>query len=130
MFRFDKPTRILAMEIFKHKGRICVVIRMKGIENISREFWEGGVISDSDYCNGYVQTLDKNYGKDYEEFENKIKTDMLTYSGDLSGFFDGIWFLGFDSAHVWNEKNPKTKTFEYVKEKTKKLCEEMVKKGI
>ena len=129
MFKFDKPIRIKAIEVFKHKGRICVVIQMQGIVNPARTFWEGSS-SAADYCNGYVETLPKNYGEDYEKFEKKIRTDMLTYSGDLNGLFDGIWFFGFDSAHAWNDENPETKTFEYVKEKTKKLCEEMVRKRI
>ena len=118
MLKIKKGFRIKAIEIFKHKGRICVVLQMKGFGRIS------------DYCNGYVETDPKNYGKSEDLFIDKIKTEELTYSGDLNGLFDGIWFLGFDSAHHRNEINPETKTFTFVKNKTKKLCEEMIKKGI
>jgi len=104
------------MEIFKHKGRICVVMEYVSF---------GG-----SYCNGYVQTLAKNYGKDYNKFVSRIETDELTYAGNLGGLFDGIWFFGFDSAHLWNDEVPESKTFESVKERTKKLAEEMVAKRI
>jgi hypothetical protein len=130
MIEFEPKMRWKAMEIFVHKGRICVVVKMKGIENSAREFWEGKPISDSDYCNGYVQTLPKNQGKDYESFVSMIKTDELTYAGDLNGLFKGLWFFGFDSAHVWNDNHPESKTFESVKKRTIKLCEEMVRKKI
>ena len=113
MIEFNPEMRWKAMEIFVHKGRICVVVNM-----------------DNSYHNGYIQVLPKNQGKDYERFVKKIKTDELTYSGDLHGLFNGIWFFGFDSAHSWNDMHPETKSFESVKERTIKLCEEMVRKKI
>jgi hypothetical protein len=113
MLRFEPEMRIKAMEVFVHKGRICVVVNM-----------------DDKYHNGYVQVLPKNKGKDYEEFVDKIETVELTYSGDLKGLFDGVWFFGFDTAHFWNDLHPETKTFEWVKKQTIKLCEEMKRKRI
>jgi hypothetical protein len=81
------------------------------------------------FHNGYVEISKKNIGKDYMDFIDKIETDGLTFSGHLEDFGD-VWFLGFDSAHAWNDEQPESKTFAVVKEKTIKLCEEMLRKKI
>jgi len=110
-----KPDGLKRIEIFRHKKRICVVRELTRCD-------------DSTYCCGYVETLPRNKGKSYTQFVDKIETDELTYSGNLFGLFDGVWFFGFDSAHVWNDE--KSRSFKSVKKRTKKLCEEMVKKRI
>ena len=120
--------RGIIKEIFVYKNRICVVVQMSFRENLSRTFLEGTTYL-SDYCNGYVQSSKKNYGKDYDKFISRIETDELTYSDVLPPFKD-IWFFGFDSAHYWNEQRPESKTFEEVRKRTIQLCEEMVKKRI
>ena len=130
VLKINKNIRIKAIEIFKHKKRICVVLQLSFFENTLREFLEGPILSKEDYCTGYVEVLHKNYGKSYMDFLDKIKTEELTYSGDLGGLFDGVWFFGFDTAHSYNDMYPETKTFEYVKKRTIELCEEMIKKKI
>jgi len=118
----EMPKEIGRIRIFKHKGRICVVIEMLWMASLKV----------SPYCNGYVEVSAKNKGKNYDNFIDRIETDELTFSGDLSRFNLGkkLWFFGFDSAHFWNDAQPESKTFKSVKARTSKLCEEMVKKGI
>jgi len=121
--------RGIVREIFIRKGRLCVIIEMVWECNPARTFMEGAM-SSRNYHNGYVQTLNKNKNKGYDRFIDKIKTDELTFSGELIGFSKDISFFGFDSAHVWNDHVPKSKTFEEVKKRTIKMCDEMVRKGI
>ena len=112
-------------EIFKHRSRICVVVEITKKYNINP------------YCNGYVSTQNQHKGRNYDDFINRINCEELTYSGDLSHLklkhvlmTKNMWFLGFDSMHFWNIKNPVTQTFEKVKERTIKLADEMIQKGI
>jgi hypothetical protein len=128
-----KP-RFEVKEVFTHKKRLCVVLLMRWQENWARTLWDGA-IGGQDYCNGYVQVLEKNKGKHYDDFADKIKTDELTFSGDLDNIEQqqvpkGTWFLGFDSAHAWNDMQPESKTFESVKQRTMKLADEMVRRRI
>ena len=110
------------VDVFKHKTRLCVVVQMH-------------MMSMADFCTGYVQTLKKNYGRSYNDFISEIDADELTYGGELSHLKDeripnGLWFFGFDSAHIWNDENPETKTYASVKERTIKMADEMIKKRI
>ena len=107
--------RFKLIEQFEHKGRTCVVIRSDILETSH---------------NGYIQTKDNKH-VDYDDYISKIETDELTYSGDLSHF--GIkdkFFVGFDSSHYWNTRATGSQTFESVKDRTIKICEEMVTQGI
>lgn len=106
-------------EIFKHKGRTCVII----------EIHMGPV---GNWHNGYVETIKKIVNKRYAE---NIDTDDVTFSGSLYDIskkngLKGKKFLGFDSGHYWNIKNQKSQTFREVKERTIRLCEKMIIKGI
>lgn len=116
-------------DVFKHKGKICVVIKAV------RGFTIGT------YHNGYVAVQQINIEKSYTEFM-EIDTVQLTFSGTLDHFKDrmndiskfvlpkGIWFLGFDTVHAWNDEEPESKTRESVIEITKKLADEMLKRGV
>lgn len=113
---------IIVKDVFKVGRRTCVVV-----ERIMPCLLP--------FHNGYVEVLKKNYGKSYWDFIEKIETEELTYSGDLSHLNDpripkGKWFFGFDSAHYWNDLHPESKTFENVKERTIQLAKEMIKKRI
>ena len=61
-----KADNAVLREIFRHRGRLCVVIEMGARKNLARTFLEG-TLSTAPYCNGYVEVLKKNYGKDYDD---------------------------------------------------------------
>ena len=100
------------VEIFQVKTRLCLVIKRRLLDEI--------------YHNGYVQTQKKHYGIDYEKFINRVDTDELTFSD----YIGDEYFFGFDSAHAWNDHEPISKTQKFVKNKTKELALEMIKRGI
>jgi hypothetical protein len=105
-------------DIFIHKNRLCMIIKMSG-KNIISDLYP--------YHNGYVQVSKKNINKSYDKFVGKIRADELTFGGTFT-FISGIYFFGFDSAHSWN--NPNNNNFESVKKRTIALCNEMVRKRI
>ena len=117
--------QITVVRVFDYKGRTCVVI---GI-------WLNFI---GNYHCGYVEVLPKNKGKKYEEGKfDKITAEEITYSGSLDHInspellgIKGKYFVGFDTAHYWNDLHPETKTFKSVFGRTKKLCDEMIKNGI
>ncbi len=108
-------------DVFKHRGRACVVVRM-------------GLRGMGEYHNGYVSVAPRHRGKHYNDFISRIKTDELTFGGGLSHLEDKripkAYFLRFDSMHYWNDKNPISKTFGMVRKRTIELANEMVDKGI
>ena len=133
----EENSRLERFHVFKHRGRICLVIELKDFSNIARELIEGERIPSGTYCCGYVEVSAKNKGKSYNEFIGRIDTDELTFSGNFKKLIEekmdvdeDIWFFGFDSAHYWNNNKPDSKTFTFVKGKTIELCNEMIKKGI
>jgi len=96
------------------------------------------------YHNGYVRIADSAESIDqlYSEFFNSevevtydriisdVKTVELTYSGTrVKELPEGYW-IGFDTAHIWNDQNPETKTHRAVREKTFKLIEELKDKEL
>lgn len=126
-------------ESFEHEGGTCVIVSSTPGNKLEVAFKK--VINDRSvftgkFHNGYVQTLDKNKGEGYDQFNhntpNRITTVELTYAGPLDyyGFPEDMWFLGFDTDHLYNVENPHTQTLGSVKDKTKELCEEMVEKEI
>ena len=109
-------------EVFKHRGRTCVVIEMS-------------LMGVGSYHNGYVSVAPRNKRKSYNDFIERIETDELTFSGNMNYVEDkripkDKFFLGFDSAHYWNDEKPESKTFKSVKKRTMELADEMVRKGI
>lgn len=104
-------------EVFKHKGKICVIVEMNMVLPIGQ------------YHNGYVE-IKKH--KHYDELIDKINADELTFSGELDYLnkeLKGKWFLGFDSVHGWNMQQPESQTFDSVKKRTIQLAEELIKLG-
>ncbi|KKL78043.1 hypothetical protein LCGC14_2028770 [marine sediment metagenome] len=108
------------VEVFKHRRRTCVVVRVNlmGI----------GV-----FHNGYAQVQPRHKGIDYNDLLDRITTDELTFSGELT--FDhadiaGRGFVGFDTAHHHNRLYPETTTQERVRAKTVSLCNELIEKNI
>jgi len=72
---------------------------------------------------------------DYQDLQSRIDTVALTFSdtfrhSELDKEWGDHWYVGFDTAHIWNDENPETKTKDAVIEKAKQLCDEMVRKGI
>lgn len=114
----NRERDVIVREIFFHKHRLCMVIEMR---------WECKSIGT--YCNGYVQTLPKNKDKSHDNFNRRVNADELTFDGTFHWMPD-IHFFGFDSGHSWNDNHPESKIFGEVKERTIKLCDEMVRKGI
>jgi hypothetical protein len=110
--------RSFVREIFMHKNRLCMVMEMR---------WES--ISIGTYCNGYVQMLPSSKDLLYGKLTDRIKSGEITFGGTFP-WLPNIKFLGFDTAHIWNDEHPETKTFENVKERTILLCGEMVRKRI
>ena len=102
------------VEEFNYKGKKCVIVRCSG-------FGQGP------YHNGYIQTKN-NTQLDYDDFNSEIESDELTFNGELKRFNVPGWFLGFDSAHVWN--TPLTSSHHSVKERTIQIADEMIKLGI
>lgn len=117
---------------FKHKGRRCVVIEIDrgGNANLAREFLEGpGSSAFKPYCNGYVQLKEDEFKDHYNDYD--ISSEELTYQGDLKfkglDASDGEIYVGFDTAHAWNEQQPESKTAEAVAEVCKKIVNEFEK---
>lgn len=100
-----------------YKGRRYVVIQIEGNPYFSS------------YCNGYVELHEDEILKDYNNYD--IKSDEITFHGELCELkgFDpkNMFFIGFDSAHFWNDENPESKTPEYVEKTCKKIIDEVLK---
>lgn len=102
------------VEVFDYKGHKCVV---KKIEK-----------RDDEYHCGYVQVGKGGSPYRHTDFVTDIDVAELTYSGvldDVEGYF-----FGFDTDHLWNDKNPETKTKGSVKNRLKDLVEEFKEKDI
>jgi hypothetical protein len=118
------------VDVFKHRGRTCVIVSIE---------WNPNILARTkcitNYHNGYVSVAPRHKGLDYVEVAKRIEADELTYAGTLDTLDDDrisktMWFLGFDSAHFWNDLKPKSKTFESVRKRTIKIADEMIRKGI
>lgn len=114
---------------FRYKGRRCVVIkidRSKAMKDLPESLKK----SFKPYCNGYVELKPNEVKEDYDNYH--IEADEITYQGDLKfaqglDASDGKTYVGFDSAHYWNDEQPKSKTAEYVAETCKKIVDELNK---
>ena len=132
------------VDVFTHEGRICAIVKVTVPELSKKDKYPL-----SDWHNGYVQVLPHNIGKDYNNLSINIidrafghekddiyqLTQELTFGGDLDYYNDeripkGTYFFGFDTAHVWNDEKPESKTYESVKEATIKLAAEFRVKNI
>ena len=104
------------VEIFKHRRRICVVIAASLSKSMN-------------FHNGYVSMLSKNSGRDYSEFYGKNLPEEPTFSGDLDFYRKseiplGTWFMGFDTAHIWDTST--TQSLDAVIQRTKDLADVMI----
>lgn len=93
--------------------------------------------------NGYVKIADSKekidvktanvFGKEldvtYDKLNTVIETVELTFCGEMSNGPDGYW-IGFDTLHIWNEKNPETKSHKSVRRKTFELIDELDSKNV
>lgn len=118
---------------FRYKGRRCVVIEM--FLDLPKIHFNGGVHyrGINPYCNGYVEVKDKEAvvneltKKNNNGYLEMINSAEITYEGDLSNLdlSDGCFYIGFDSAHAWNDAKPESKTAEYVEGTCKKIVDEL-----
>ena len=115
------------VETFRYRRRLCVIVK---VVNVDARIAPNGFVH-----NGYVSATLKNRGKHFGFFVNRIRTEELTWGGELnhlpkSGIPRGIWFLGFDTLHIHNSEHPSTQSYSHVKRQTKKLADEMIRKRI
>lgn len=94
-------------------GRRCIVVKIKRILT-------------SEYHNGYIRVSEEEYKKIVEEHDYDLPEEV-TYHGDLRHISrqDGYKYIGFDSAHYYNQENPDTQTEEYVMERCRKIVEKL-----
>ena len=108
------------VEIFKYRRRTIVIIKM-------------GWSSSGVYHNGYVSCRPSSGMVDYEKSYSKINADEATYDGFLGKEWKSkeiphdMYFLGFDSAHSWNDHRPESKTHSSVKERAKRFADDMIR---
>jgi len=126
---YDKSMTAQIVDKFKHKGILCVIVKIdrSDIAKLSIIKKQGKIKMSDFFHNGYVN-IKQNF--DYEDIVEYINSVELTYSGKLNRLdksLKDMWFIGFDTAHYWNEQNPETQTKEAVKQKTIELCEELIK---
>jgi len=117
-------------EKFIYRRRTCVIVKLV---NVPLRVAPNGVC-----YNGYVSVIPRSR-RDYLAklwaFTDRIKTVELTYFGVLghlpnSDIPKSLWFLGFDTTHIWNSEHPITQTLGHVKRQTMKLADEMIRKRI
>lgn len=114
-------------EKFTYRRRTCVIVK---VVNVPLRVAPEGVC-----YNGYVSVIPRNRRNSSLVFDDRIKTVELTYFGGLghlpkSDIPKRLWFLGFDTTHIWNTEQPLTQTLGYVKRQTKKLADEMIRKRV
>ena len=111
---------------FKYGGRRCVVIKID-ISHLEKDLPKSLRERFKPYCNGYIELKKSEVKEDYDNY--KITSDEITYQGELDfpslNSSDGKMYLGFDSAHSWNDESPKSKTAEYVANTCKKIVNEL-----
>lgn len=111
---------------FIYKGRRCIVLEMSCNFMITP------------YCCGYVELTEEeakhaiNDDKErpsYDYFNKFIQSDEMTFMDNLNpveGLDTGnTIFIGFDSAHYWNDEHPESKTPDYVANTCKKIVDEL-----
>lgn len=120
------------VEKFEYHGKVCVIVQNARINDV--------------FHNGYVRVADskdkidvkrkkeeplKGWDITYEDFLD-FEACEFTYCGTLSSLDDvpeGYYF-GFDTAHIWNDENPESKGHVAVKEKLKKVVNEMEERNV
>ena len=114
---------------FKYGGRRCVVIEIDR-SNLMKDLPDSLRNTFKPYCNGYIELKKDEIKESYDDYA--ITSDELTYQGKLEfpkglNASDGKFYIGFDSAHSWNDNEPKSKTKEYVANTCRKIVKELNK---
>ena len=112
---------------FKYKGRRCVIIEIDRSNTAPKGFENS--IGFKPYCNGYVELKKSEILENYDDYP--IKCEEITYQGNLKfpkglDASDGKQYIGFDSAHSWNDEEPESKTVVYIEKTCKKLVNELI----
>jgi len=106
------------IEQFTCKGRRCVILQMNALR----------VAGMNQYHNGYVQVFPEEILKDY--FDYHFHTEEITFQGKikLKGVNANTTWIGFDTVHAHNMKNPSSQTAEAVKLSILNLVKELENK--
>ena len=119
----DKVDKGVVLEWYRN--RWIVVIRM-----------DFGLACIPIFHNGYVSVIGRlqKQKPNYKKYMSRLHSDELTFAGtverDVPRKLAKVWFFGFDSAHVWNDEHPESKTEKAVLERAHKLADEMIAKGV
>lgn len=119
-------------EVFEYKGKVCAIVETNilGIAHNGYVEYPEPKKKETKELPSSKRKIDVSYDKIMEEYDNRGKglNVELTFGDRLDITYDDPrlkdkFFVGFDTLHIWNERNPYSKTFEAVKEETKKLCD-------
>lgn len=102
------------VEEFTFNRRKCVIVKVEGADNTTSGH------------NGYVEVKNKKV-QGYNTIAPWVEADELTFYGSLEhfGLPKDMFFVGFDSLHVWNDHKPESKTLDAVKKRTIALAKEL-----
>lgn len=122
---------------FIHEGRRCVVVEINRGAGIPKDIvanlptfidlWKP-------YCCGYIELKPEEVKESYNH--HNLESEELTYKNTLKRLEeqckdfkagDSV-FIGFDTAHVWNDENPESKNPDSIIEVCKEIIEELNKK--
>jgi len=121
---------------FRYKGRRCIVLEI--FYEIPNSIFGNlrPAFNIKPYCNGYIEIKDKEAvlnklteKKKGSGFLKMIDSAEITYQGDIRfddlDLSDGHFYIGFDSAHAWNDAKPESKTAVFVEKVCKKIVDEL-----
>lgn len=134
--RRDDGEQFRVVEIFEHRGRTCVIVKVDHTIGLSEKFKQSIKTFNSMYpfYNGYVEVLSTSRRKNLEKMIGNIESEELTYKGKLDQYDEsrlkGKIFVGFDTAHWYDMEHPERKTLEVVKQRTIDFCDEIVEKSL
>lgn len=120
---------------FIYKGRRCVVLEIDRGAHAPLK-WRTEVFTDmwKPYCTGYVELKPDEVKESYDDYgleseEFTFQDTLKHFEKQCEGFKAGkSVFIGFDTAHVWNDQRPESKKPESVAKVCKKIVEELNKK--
>lgn len=113
-----------SFEIFKHMGRLCVIDKCTQLPDTFPNGYHNGYI-EVEKPEVYIDFASKDLSS--HDIDDYIKTPLeLTFEGYLHWIDDkrviGKYFVGFDTAHCYNEGHNETTTKEAVKKSIECLC--------
>jgi len=115
------------VETFTYLDRQCIITKVDilGAHDKNNKLSPNVRNALRPYHNGYVEIR----ASEIRKFNkgDKIESEWITYVGDLAhiGMKDGKTYFGIDSMHNWNIMHPKSQTQKAVKERLKKVVEEL-----